>query len=78
MFFVEASIVSSLFVHSVTARWRRYRTISIRVSGGGTGLAGVFRISFLGFSTELKAEYGKSSDVRSFFVLSVGRGGDLT
>jgi len=41
----------------------RYRTISIRISGGGTGLAGVFRISFLGFSTELKAEYGKSSDV---------------
>jgi hypothetical protein len=38
------------------------RTINIRISGGGTGLGGVFRITFLGFTTELKAESGIATD----------------
>ena len=41
---------------------QRYRTISIRVTGGGTGLGGVFRINFLGFATELSAAAGSVTD----------------
>jgi hypothetical protein len=32
------------------------------LSGGGSGLSGVVRISFLGFSTELDANYGSQTD----------------
>lgn len=44
---------------------QKYRTISIRLSGGGSGLSGVVRISFLGFSTELSANYGAETDVKN-------------